>query len=56
MISVKGQIVTIDAMGTQIEIVKRIISKQGDYVLAVKNNQGNLYEDISTYFNEENSN
>ena len=53
MVSVKGQIVTIDAMGTQEKIVKKIIDKKGGYILAVKNNQKELYEDISTYFDDD---
>jgi len=53
MVSIKGQIVTIDAMGTQEKIAKKIVAKKGDYILAVKNNQKELYEDISTYFDEE---
>jgi predicted transposase YbfD/YdcC len=53
MMSIKGQIVTIDAMGTQEKIVQKIIKKQGNYVLAVKNNQKELYQDISMYFDEE---
>jgi predicted transposase YbfD/YdcC len=53
VIKVKDQIVTIDAIGTQKEIAEKIIEKNGDYVLAVKRNQENLYEDIKTYFEEE---
>ena len=42
----EGCIVTIDAMGCQIEIAKKIIKKRGDYILAVKGNQGLLEEGI----------
>lgn len=42
----KGAIVTIDAMGCQREIAKRIVGAGADYVLAVKENQGMLYERI----------
>ena len=42
----KGCIVTIDAMGCQREIAAQIISKEADYILAVKGNQGCLEEDI----------
>ena len=38
-IDVKGAVVTIDAMGCQKEIAKKIIAAGGDYVLAVKDNQ-----------------
>ena len=52
-IQVKGQIVTIDAMGTQKEIAETIRRKRADYVLAVKRNQGSLYEDLQLYFSDE---
>ena len=49
-IDVKGAIVTIDAMGCQKEIAQKIIDAQGDYVLAVKDNQPKLHEAIQEYF------
>ena len=48
---IKGQIVTIDAMGCQKEIAKKIIAKKADYILALKGNQGQLHKDIVLYFN-----
>ena len=42
----KGCIVTIDAMGCQKKIARKIISKQADYILAVKENQKELFEDV----------
>ena len=41
-IQIKGQIVTIDAMGTQKAIAEKIRKKCADYVLAVKGNQSGL--------------
>ena len=52
-IQIKGQVVTIDAMGTQTAIAEKIRNKRGDYVLALKRNQGNLYEDVSLYLMDE---
>ena len=49
-VQIKGQIVTIDAMGTQKEIAKKIRNKRADYVLAVKGNQKILHEEIKEYF------
>ena len=49
-IGIKGQIVTIDAMGTQTAIAEKIKEKREDYVLALKGNQGMLYEDVKEYF------
>jgi len=41
-----GTVVTIDAMGCQREIARRIVGKKADYVLAVKDNQGLLAEQV----------
>ena len=45
-----GCIVTVDAMGCQREIAKQIREGGGDYVLAVKGNQGNLEKEVVAYF------
>jgi predicted transposase YbfD/YdcC len=50
MLNVKGHIITIDAIGTQTEIAKKIRQKRADYVLALKGNQGTLHEDVKLYF------
>lgn len=52
-IDVKGAIVTIDAMGCQKEIAQKIVDAQGDYVLAVKDNQPKLHEAIQEVFSDE---
>ena len=52
-IQIKGQIVTIDAMGTQTAIAEKIKKKRADYVLALKRNQNSLYEDVQEYFSDE---
>jgi predicted transposase YbfD/YdcC len=45
-----GCIVTIDAMGCQKDIASTIIDQQADYVLALKGNQGQLYNDVQEWF------
>ena len=45
VINIKGSIITIDAMGTQTAIVKKIREKHAHYVLAVKENQPNLFNE-----------
>jgi len=52
-IDVKGAIVTIDAMGCQKEIARKIVDAKGDYVLAVKDNQPKLHEAIKELFSDE---
>ena len=51
-IQIKGQIITIDAMGTQKSIAEKIRNKRADYVLALKRNQGGLYEEVELYFSD----
>jgi predicted transposase YbfD/YdcC len=46
LLDLHGALVTIDAMGCQKDIAKKIIAGGGDYVLAVKDNQPHLLEDI----------
>lgn len=53
MLEITGCIVTIDAIGTQTKIAKTIVERGGDYLLAVKENQGNLYEDIHDLFEDD---
>jgi predicted transposase YbfD/YdcC len=50
LIDVSDATVTIDAMGCQTEIAKKITEKQADYCLALKGNQTNLHEDVKLYF------
>jgi len=53
LLTVKGSIVTIDAMGCQKEIAKKIVAKEADYVLALKGNQGLLSQDVELFFGEQ---
>lgn len=50
LLVIKGCIVTIDAMGCQKKIAEKIIQLEGDYVLAVKENQGKLYQAMEKTF------
>jgi predicted transposase YbfD/YdcC len=52
LINVEGDVVSIDAMGCQIDIATAIRKKKADYLLAVKANQGTLFEDITSYFDK----
>lgn len=53
MLALKGCLVSIDAMGCQTEIAHQIIEQEGDYLLAVKDNQKYLAEDIKDVFDLE---
>ena len=52
LLELNGCIVTIDAMGCQKEIAQSILEQGADYVLAVKQNQGRLHEDLRDLFEE----
>lgn len=45
-LNIKGSVAVADALNTQKETVSIIIEKEADYVLPVKENQGNLYNEI----------
>ena len=47
---IEGNIITIDAMGTQTDIAEKIIKNGADYILAVKENQSQLLEEIKDEF------
>jgi predicted transposase YbfD/YdcC len=46
LLDLHGALVTLDAMGCQKEIARKIVDRGGDYVLTVKGNQEHLLEDI----------
>jgi len=50
LIDITGAIITIDAMGTQAEIIRLIRQKQGDYVVTLKSNHPTLYNQVKTWF------
>jgi predicted transposase YbfD/YdcC len=50
LLDLTGSIITIDAMGTQTEIAKKILDKKGDYVLALKANHPTLYNEVQKWF------
>jgi predicted transposase YbfD/YdcC len=46
MLTLKGTIVTADALNCQRTIAAQIVEQGGDYALALKGNQGTLHEDV----------
>jgi len=53
MLAIEGAIVTIDAIGCQRAISRKIVDKKADYVLALKGNQGTLREDVELFAAEQ---
>lgn len=50
LLKLKGATVTIDAMGCQKDIAAKIVSKEADYMLAVKENQPTLLAEVTSAF------
>jgi predicted transposase YbfD/YdcC len=53
LLAIEGAIVTIDAMGCQRAIARKIIEKKADYVFGLKGNQGSLRDDVELLVNEQ---
>ncbi len=52
MHTLKGTIVTIDAMGCHREIARQIVDQGGDYLLALKGNQTTLHADVALFLDD----
>ena len=52
MLSLKNTIVTVDALNCQRGIAQQIVDQGGDFVLALKGNQGTLHDDVSTFLDD----
>lgn len=52
LLSLKGRIVTADALNCQRAIAAGVVERGGDYVLALKGNQGSLHDDIRTFLDD----
>jgi len=52
MLSLNDTIVTVDALNCQREIAQQIIDRKGDYVMALKGNQGTLHDDVRTFLDD----
>ena len=52
LLALSGCVVTLDAMGCQTEIATQIVSQGADYVLALKENQGRLYQEVVQLFHD----
>jgi len=52
MLSLKGTIVTSDALNCQRPIAQQIVDQGGDYALALKGNQGTLHDDVTLFLDD----
>ena len=50
LLDIEGALVSIDAMGCQTAIAEQVIEGNGDYLLALKANQGTLYNAVEALF------
>ena len=51
-LALTGALVTIDAMGCQTKIAQKILDRGGDYLLALKDNQPSLHDEVARYFSQ----
>lgn len=52
LLDIRGSTITVDAIGTQTGIMEQILRQGGHFVLTVKKNQPNTYEEIVKYLGE----
>lgn len=50
LLDIEGSVITVDAIGCQTEIAEAVITHGAEYILALKENQGQLFEDVATSF------
>jgi predicted transposase YbfD/YdcC len=53
LVDIKGAIITIDAMGAPKAIAAQIVDGEGDYLLALKGNQGSLQQAVIDHIDEQ---
>lgn len=53
LLALEDCLVTIDAMGCQRQIAEKICDRGGDYILALKGNQGQLHNDVQLFLDDE---
>lgn len=51
-LDINGCLITVDAMGCQVDIAELVIEQGGDYLFALKGNQSNLHEDVVLLFDD----
>jgi predicted transposase YbfD/YdcC len=52
LLALRGTVVTADALNCQREIARQVVERGGDYVLALKGNQGTLHDDVRTFLDD----
>ena len=54
LLAIEGCLVTIDARGCQKKIVETLVDREADYLIALKENQPNLYSSVISHFDQVN--
>jgi predicted transposase YbfD/YdcC len=55
LLNIKDCVVTLDAMGCQKKVATDIVERGGDYILSLKGNQNQIFEEVETFFKFEQS-
>jgi predicted transposase YbfD/YdcC len=52
LLDIRGVVVSIDAMGCQKEIARKIIDRGGDYILSLKGNQSTMHDEVAWWLDQ----
>lgn len=52
ILDLNNVVITMDAMHCQKETINKIVERKGDYIIQLKGNQGNFYEDVRLMFED----
>ena len=52
MLSLRGKVVTADAMHCHRQLAQQVVEQRGDYALALKGNQGTLHDDVKLFLDD----
>jgi len=52
LLDLRGAVISIDAMGCQKEIARKIIGDGGDYIFSLKGNQSTMHEEVSWWLDQ----
>jgi len=56
LLDIRGSTITVDAMGCQKEIAKKIIDQEADYIMGLKGNQGTARKEVEAFFTDARAN
>jgi predicted transposase YbfD/YdcC len=52
LLDLRGAVISIDAMGCQKDIARKIVDNGGDYIFSLKGNQGTMHEEVAWWLDQ----